>query len=507
MAPTDKRQAATLLASIFCIAGCGLVYELLIASVSSYLLGNSVTQFSIAIGIFIGSMGLGAHFSQRATRDLLFWFVLAEIVLALLGGSSVLFLFLSYSVPGVYWVVLYGLLISVGALVGFELPILMRQLKEYGTLREVVAHALTFDYAGALVGSILFPLLFLPTLGLTRTALFMGLCTLAVAHWNINVFQPVQDRLAKLKVPCILLLAIFLGIFAFGPVLQNKIENRLYRAPVIFSEQTKYQRLVMTKWRDDLRLFINGNLQFCSIDEYRYHEALVHPAIAMAPRAESVLILGGGEGLTAREVLKHKTIKSITLVDIDPRIVELSRTHPLLRKLNERALDDPRVEVVNEDGYKYVEQTGRTFDLIISDLPDPNHEGLTKLYSVQFYNLLASRLNPQGILSVQSTSPFFARDAFWCIHKSINASKLKARPAHTYVPSFGDWGFVIAGHQEIRISPLRPDVNYRYLNNQMITNMFVFPEDQGPVNVKPSTLDKPTIMEYYHQSAQKWMGH
>ena len=206
-------------------------------------------------------------------------------------------------------------------------------------------------------------------------------------------------------------------------------------------------------------------------------------------------------------MLKHKTIKSITLVDIDPRIVELSRTHPLLRKLNERALDDPRVEVVNEDGYKYVEQTGRTFDLIISDLPDPNHEGLTKLYSVQFYNLLASRLNPQGILSVQSTSPFFARDAFWCIHKSINASKLKARPAHTYVPSFGDWGFVIAGHQEIRISPLRPDVNYRYLNNQMITNMFVFPEDQGPVNVEPSTLDKPTIMEYYHQSAQKWMGH
>ena len=506
-APTEKRQAATLLASIFCIAACGLVYELLIASVSSYLLGNSVTQFSLAIGIFIGSMGLGAHFSKRVTRDLLYCFVLAEIILALLGGVSVLLLFASYSHLVLYWVMLYGLLISVGALVGFELPILMRQLKEYGTLREVVAHALTFDYAGALLGSILFPLLFLPTMGLTRTALFMGLCTLVVALWNISVFHPVQDRLTRLKLPCTALLVIFLGIFAFGPVLQNKIEGRLYRAPVIFSEQTKYQRLVMTKWRDDLRLFINGNLQFCSIDEYRYHEALVHPAIAMAPRAESVLILGGGEGLTAREILKHKSIKSITIVDIDPRIVELSRTHPLIRELNEGSLGDPRVTVINEDAYKFVEKTGHTFDLIFSDLPDPNHEGLTKLYSVQFYNLLASRLNPTGILSVQSTSPFFARDAFWCIYESINTSKLTARAAHTYVPSFGDWGFVIAGHKEIKIAALLPEIEYRYLNNPMVTNMFVFPEDQGPVKVEPSTLDKPIIMEYYHQSSQKWMGH
>ena len=194
-------------------------------------------------------------------------------------------------------------------------------------------------------------------------------------------------------------------------------------------------------------------------------------------------------------------------MDIDPRIVELSRTHPLIRELNEGSLGDPRVTVINEDAYKFVEKTGHTFDLIFSDLPDPNHEGLTKLYSVQFYNLLASRLNPTGILSVQSTSPFFARDAFWCIYESINTSKLTARAAHTYVPSFGDWGFVIAGHKEIKIAPLLPEIEYRYLNNPMVTNMFVFPEDQGPVKVEPSTLDKPIIMEYYHQSSQKWMGH
>ncbi|MCS6777937.1 MAG: polyamine aminopropyltransferase [Chloroherpetonaceae bacterium] len=501
---TARREALTLLASIFVIAACGLVYELLIATVSSYLLGSSVTQFSVSIGVFIGAMGAGSHLSQRFHRNLLTGFIAIELAIGMLGGLSVLLLFWAYAAGPAYWLCLYALLIAIGTMVGLELPLLTRILKRYGTLRQIIAQALSFDYIGALVGSLLFPLVLLPAFGMARTALLVGLLNVSVAFWNVRVFA------AQLPTPlcwtgasglCGLTLAITCG---FAPGLVSLAESRLYEDEIIYTRQTPYQRIVITRWRSDMRLFLDGNLQFASPDEYRYHETLVHPAMALCPRPENVLVLGGGDGLGVREVLKHPAVRQITLVDIDPEMTRLGRTFPALVALNARALHDPRVTRIHEDAYRFLERASAQYDVIIADLPDPNSDVLAKLYSVQFFRLVRRHLSASGVFVTQASSPFFSRDAFWCIVRTLRAAGLQTAPYHAYVPSFGDWGFVLAASRPLHIASLQIRVPTRYLTTQLLPTLFLFGNDTAETEVEVSTLDHPRILQYYLNGASQW---
>ena len=499
-----RRRALTLLASIFVIAGCGLVYELLIATVSTYLLGSSVTQFSVSIGVFIGAMGLGSHLSQRVRRNLLERFVVVQVALGVLGGCSVALMFWAYTSRFLYWSVLYGSLIGIGTLVGLELPLLTRVLKRYGTLRSVIAQALSFDYVGALVGSLLLPLLLLPTLGMMRTAFVVGLLNIAVAAWNARAFRAELPHARALLAACGVAGALLLAGLAFSMRALGFLEARLYADPVVYAEQTPFQRIVITRWRDDVRLFLDGHLQFCSLDEYRYHEALVHPAMSAAPQVEAVLVLGGGDGLAVREVLKHPAVQRVTLVDLDPRMTHLGRAFPDVAALNGGALDDPRVRVVNRDAYQFLQEDTGLYDVVLADLPDPNTDVLAKLYSTQFYRLVTRRLSASGVFATQATSPFFAREAFWCVRETISAAGLKGRPYHVYVPSFGDWGFVIAARYEVEPRPVPAGVATRYLTPDVARAMFTFGGDAGPVPVRASTMDRPVVLEYYLNGWRRW---
>jgi spermidine synthase len=502
--PGERREALTLLLSIFLIAACGLVYELLIATVSSYLLGSSVTQFSVAIGVFIGAMGIGSHLSQRIHRGLLGAFVLIEIALSLLGGVSVGLLFWAYGHGALYWLALYGLLLFIGALTGLELPLLTRLLNRYGSLRQIIAQALSFDYVGALVGSVLFPLLLLPSLGMMRTAFLIGLINAGVAFWNVRVFR------TQLRAPAILLglcsasgAALVTG-FAFSLQAVSLLEANLYEDTIVYSAQTPYQRIVITRWRDDVRLFLDGNLQFASTDEYRYHEALVHPPMSLSPVVERVLILGGGDGLAVREARKYPGVKEIVLVDIDPQMTRLGRSYPAIAALNQGALRDPRVRLVHMDAYKFLEQGSDLYDVIISDLPDPNTDILAKLYCVEFYKLVQRRLSASGLFVTQAASPFFAREAFWCIAWTIEEAGLRIAPYHAYVPSFGDWGFVLASPHAVRPDRAQLKVATRFLTPDVLREMFVFGKDSGPIPVDASTLDRPAILNYYLNDWKQW---
>ena len=499
-----KREAATLLASVFIIAACGLIYELLIATVASYLLGSSVTQFSISIGVFIGAMGIGSHFSQRITRNLLGTFILVELLIGIAGGVSVLLLFWSYSAGYVYWLVLYGVLISIGAMTGLELPLLTRILKRYGPLRTTIAQALSFDYVGALVGSIAFPLLLLPWLGLARTAFVVGLMNVAVAAWNVLVFRAQLLRPVTLIAGAVAA-AGMLGLgFLFSVRLVSLAESNLYEDEIVYSAQTPYQRIVLTRWKDDLRLFLDGNLQFSSTDEYRYHEALVHPVMSLLPRVEQVLLLGGGDGLAARELLKYPGIRAITLVDIDPRMTALANEYPGIASLNRGSLKDRRVKIVNEDAHKFLDRDSGLYDAVIIDLPDPNNEILAKLYSVEFYKLVGRRLSAQGAIVTQAASPFFSRDAFWCIQETLSAAGLETAPYHTYVPSFGDWGFILAAKYKLKVSAATLRAPTRYLTNDLMREMFFFGRDSGEIPADASTLDRPTVLNYYLEGSRQW---
>ncbi|MCC6443825.1 MAG: polyamine aminopropyltransferase [Armatimonadetes bacterium] len=499
-----RREAPALLTSIFLIAACGLVYELLIATVSSYLLGSSVTQFSVAIGVFIGAMGLGSQLSQSVRRGLLGAFILIEIALGILGGSSVGLLFWAYASGAFYWIALYTVLIAIGTLTGLELPLLTRLLKRYGSLRTVIAQALSFDYVGALTGSLLFPLLLLPALGMARTAFLIGLLNIGVAVWNIGIFR------SRLKMPGALLAicaacAVLLGAgLAFATPLVGLLERRLYEDEIIYSAQTPYQRIIVTRWRDDIRLYLDGNLQFSSTDEYRYHESLVHPALSLSPAAEEVLILGGGDGLAVREVLKYPQVKRITLVDIDPQMTDLGKRFPAFAALNRNALDDPRLRLVHRDACKFLEEDSGLYDIILADLPDPNTDVLAKLYSVEFYKLVKRHLSAPGVFVTQATSPFFARKAYWCIAQTVAEVGLHVLPYHAYVPSFGDWGWVMAARHALRPERIRLAVPVRFLTPESLQGMFAFGKDVDKVGVAISTLDRPAIMTYYLKDWKQW---
>ena len=489
-------------ATVVIVATAGLVYELVAAATASYLLGDSITQFSTVIGSYLFAMGIGSYLSRFVGRGLASRFVQIEILVGLVGGWSATALFLAFVQTPYFRFVLYGLVGLTGILVGLEIPLLLRLLRERLPLQELVAQVLSLDYIGALAASILFPLLLVPRLGLVRTSLLLGLANAATGLWSTWIFRreiPMPGFLRGLAV------AAILGLTA-GLVAAERItawtEDRLYADEVILARSSPYQRIVLTRFQDDLRLFLNGHLQFSSRDEYRYHESLVHPAVAahLAPRR--VLVLGGGDGLAVREILRYPNAVSITLVDLDPEMTRLFSTHPLLTQINGGALTDRRVQIVNEDAFVWLDRTRDLFDVAIADLPDPHNYSLGKLYSRSFYRLLRSRLAPGGVAVVQATSPMFARRSFWCIVETIRSAGFLPRPYHVYVPSFGEWGFVLAA-----TAPFDPPRQYpaglRFLTVEGTAALFAFPPDMTPVPVEVNRLDNQVLVRYYEEEWQR----
>jgi len=490
--------AAILLASVLLIAACGLVYELVAGALASYLLGDSVTQFSTVIGTYLCAMGVGSWLSRHLGRGLVARFVAVELLVALVGGWSAAVLFLAFAYTGAFRLVLYLLVGAIGGLVGLEIPLLMRILKDRYTFKDVVANVLTLDYLGALGASILFPILLVPHLGLVRSALLFGLINAGVALWSALLFRRHLGAPRLLAGACVTVLCVLAVGMAGANRITNLVEENLYADDVILATSSKYQRIVLTAWKNDLRLFLNSHLQFSSRDEYRYHEALVHPGLAATPWARRVLILGGGDGLAAREVLRYPTIESVTLVDLDPVMTRLFATHPLLSKLNGGSLASPRLHIVNTDAFVWLDGDPDFFDFIIIDFPDPSSYNLGKLYTTAFYRLAAKHLSRNGLLVVQSTSPLFARRSYWCIERTIAEAGLHTYPYHVYVPSFGEWGFVLAGTRAYA-PPTELPGDLRFLTPLTVAQLFDFPVDMRPVAVQPNHLNNQVLVRYYEQ--------
>ena len=495
-----------LLVTVFIVATCGLIYELLAGTLSTYLLGNSVTQFSLVIGFFLSAMGLGSFLSRFFTTHLLRAFLVVELLVGVVGGCATLVLFFSFAALGSYFPLLVATCLVLGTLVGLEIPLLVRIMRRYSSLRAALGNVLALDYLGALAGSLLFPLVLVPKLGLVRTSFLFGLLNVAVALLGVRVFR---GRLRGARVitgaGLIAAAAMVAGLVTAGQT-TSLLEDILYDDAVIYARSTKYQRLVVTRWRDDIRLFIDGNIQFSSIDEYRYHEALVHPVMGLAPSPRQVLLLGGGDGLAVREILKHRTVQRVDLVDLDPEMTRIFSTLPLLIKLNGGSLSDARVKIFNEDAQKFMERSERRYDAIIIDLPDPNNEGLGKLYSRSFYRLVARSLTATGVMVTQATSPFYATAAFWCIHNTMAAATLSSAggkvhtlPYNANIPSFGQWGFVLGALNPLSPERIKFEVKTRHLTPALIPGLFVFPRDIGPRQTPINRLDNQVLVKLYEK--------
>jgi len=488
-------MAAVLFLSVFLIAACGLIYELIAGALASYLLGDSILQFSTVIGTYLFAMGIGSWLSKFIGRGLVARFILIELMVGVVGGFSSAVLFLAFAYTEAFRLILYVMVLLVGILVGLEIPLLMRILKERFQFQDLIANVLTFDYLGALGASLLFPLVLVPKLGMVRSAVLFGLVNAGVALWSTWIFKDQIKAPARLRALSFAVIAA-LGVgMVFAEHITETADASLYADEVVLARNTRYQRIVVTRWKDDLRLFLNSHLQFSSRDEYRYHEALVHPGLAAVPHPRRVLVLGGGDGLAVREILRYPAVESITLVDLDPEMTVLFRDHALLRRLNGDAFRNHKVRVVNADAFPWLEEHGGQFDFVVVDFPDPTNYSLGKLYTTAFYRLLKRHLAPGALLSVQSTSPLFARQSYWCINETIRTAGLNTWPYHVYVPSFGEWGYVLAGAGDYK--PPQVPQGLRFLDQASLAGLFQFPADMAPVPVEPNRLNDQALVRYY----------
>ncbi len=494
-----------LLLSVFVVATCGLIYELVAGTLASYLLGDSVTQFSTIIGVYLFSMGIGSYLSRFFNRNLVGWFIQIEILVGLVGGTSSSLLFLLFEQVASFRLVLYLLIGLTGTLVGLEIPLLMRILQGRFEFKDLVSQVFTFDYIGALLASIIFPLLLVPHLGLVRTSFFFGILNVAVALLVCLKFERETSWAPFLKGSAVAVLLLLVAGFALSEQIMRYSESLSYPDPVIYAKSSPYQRIVLTKNGRELRLFLNGNLQFSSADEYRYHEALVHPAMQAVGTPRKVLVLGGGDGLAVREILKYPSVQSVTLVDLDGAMTGLFSRNPMLLALNGRSLLSPKVRVVNADAFGWLKAQHGTFDCITVDFPDPSNYSIGKLYTHTLYKLLYRSLSPGGIVVIQATSPYVAPQSFWCVNATLRAAGFFTVPFHAYVPSFGDWGYVMA----LKGNGFRPPARYlpglRFIDPATFRQMTVFPRDMAAVPTEVNKLNNQVLVHYFEREWGKYL--
>ena len=507
MAARGRRSRALLLAAVAACAACGLIYELVLLTLSVSLTGGGITQTSLIVAGYVAALGVGALLAKPFLAQAATVFVAVEILLGLTGGLSAVALYVTFSFYGTSTSVLVVATAALGILVGAEVPLLMTLLQsgrssvDGQSAGKVLANLNAADYAGALAGGLVWPFVLLPLAGQVRGAALTGMVNLiAAAVVATFLLRSQMTRTARHGATAALLAAA--AVLAILIVRSADIEvtarQRLYADPVVAAERSDYQQIVVTERNGDVRLYLDGDLQFSSIDEHRYTETLVHPALAREPRR--VLILGGGDGLATRDILRYPSVGTVVQVELDPAVIELANTR--LADLNHGSLRDPRVHLVIDDAFRWLrEQPAQGFDAVIVDLPDPDTPVLGRLYSTEFYGLVATTLNPGGLMVVQAGSPYSTPTAYWRTVSTMASAGLAVTPYHVHVPSFGDWGFALAQvgavPPELRISPQAPDL--RFLNDAVLQAAAVFPRDRRPQQLAPSTLDQPRIVQDMRQ--------
>lgn len=452
------------------------------------------------------SMGIGSYLSKLLNDNLVQNFIAIEIAIALVGGISSLALLLAFPmVRALYDTVMFSLIFIIGALVGMEIPLLTGILSNKKRIRDSIADVMSLDYLGALVGSVAFPLVLLPQLGLIRSSFAIGLITILTALTSIYFFRKHLKHPKTLTLISLVVLILLVVFTVYGTRLSSYAEKHLYFDQIIYKKQTQYQRIVVTQSNinKEHRLYIDGHIQFSSRDEYRYHESLVHPLLSVKGKKENVLVLGGGDGLAVREIIKHDDVKLIHLVDIDPEMTKIAKRLYLLSKLNEHSLDSEKLTVFNQDAFTFINKAGMLYDRVIIDMPDPHNEAINKLYSKEFYTMIRKRMSPQGILVTQSSSPFFTHKTFWSIEKTLDAVFEDTLSYHVTIPSFGIWGFNMARMNAEIPTNFRFDVKTKFMDESTMQASMIFGKDTQKVKVPVNTIMEPKLYQLYLDDLKK----
>jgi len=509
-----KKNSFVLKAAIFATGFAGIVAEYVLSTLATYFIGNSIFQWTMIVSLMLFCMGLGSRLSKGITKNLIQNFLLLEVTLSVLVAFSSVLVYTLAAFSTYYEVVIYLLSMLIGLLIGLEIPLVVRINKEYDDLKTNISSILEKDYYGSLLGGVFFAFIGLPIIGLSYTPFILGLINFFVAGIVLYRFK---DKLTKPRLNRLYyILGIVFVVLITGISFTNPIiawgEQTKYKDKVIYSEQTKYQNIVLTEWKDEHWLYLNGNLQFCSIDETMYHEPLVHPVMQLYSKPQNILILGGGDGCAVRELLKYPSVKTIDMVDLDGKMTDLGKDHPVLIDINNGSMSSSKLSIYNKDAYIHLEQDNSTFyDIIIIDLPDPRSVELGRLYSHEFYSLCNRKLRPNGILITQAGSPYFATKAFKCIEKTMASAKFTTIPMHNQVLSMGEWGWVIGvknssvskSELKKRLESLRfSNIQTKWINTEAMKLLTSFGKDSylnksEQESIEVNKIHNPVLYQYY----------
>ena len=500
--------------ALFATGLSGIVAEYILATLATYFLGNGVLQWTMIVSVMMFSMGLGSRFSRSLHKQLLQKFVFIEFILSVLVASSALIAYSVAAFSAYIGVVIYSLSIFIGILIGMEIPLAVRLNDEFESLRINVASIIEKDYYGSLVGGAMYAFVGLPYLGLTYMPIALGLVNFLVAIFLLIILWENMNFVERFRIkiftPVVVLILASAFIFA-EPIIFFGEQNK-YKDKIVFSHQSLYQKITITQWKNHYWLYINGNQQLSTRDEVMYHEPIVHPIVQLHRNPKHVLVLGGGDGCVVRELLKYNHIEKITLVDLDPAMTELAKNNSILTVLNKNSLHNKKVEVINQDGFTYLEDTQYYFDIIIIDLPDPKTVDLARLYSQEFYTLCKHQLRPHGLIITQAGSPYYATRAFLCIEKTIKSSGFSTALLHNQIVTMGEWGWIIASTDSVPrkkfVGKLRSlsfeNVETKWINTEAMLMMTSFGKNiyintgSGKNNeIEINTIINPVLQRYY----------
>lgn len=501
---TRKRQSLSLKVALFATGVSGIVAEYILSTLASYFIGNAILQFTLIVSIMLFAMGLGSRISKSFDKNLVFYFVLIELVLSVLVSFVAIISYLVYGFTDTSWVVIYVLSIFIGLLIGLEIPFAMRINNEFEELRLNISGILENDYYGSLIGGLFFAFIGLPYLGLTYTPFVLGFINLSVSFWMFLTLQNfIKKRQKNILIVLYIIVAVglLLGVVFAKPIIQFG-EQAKYADKIVYTKQTKHQKIILTKWNKWHSLYINGNQQLSTFDEYLYHEPMVHTALGITKQKKDILILGGGDGCIVRELLQYKEIENITLVDLDKQMIDIAKTNNIFTDLNKNALLSPKLQIVIQDAFTFLENTKEQYDVILVDLPDPNSVDLNKLYTKEFYTRCARRLKVDGCVITQSGSPYYATKAFYCIEKTMRSAKLHTLPIHNQILTLGEWSWVIGKKEAItKEDILKIDLSnlkLKWLNKEALSMISSFGKPLiDTTNTKINTIFSPVLYTYY----------
>lgn len=496
--------------SIFMTGLSGIVSEYTLATLGSYLLGNQIVQWTLIISFMMFAMGIGSYYSGKIKEEKVFSsLIFCELGISLISATCAIFAYgaSAYTDPTL---IIYLTSISLGFLIGMEIPLATRINNNFQELKDNVGSMFAYDYIGSLIGGLVFAFLALPYFGLTYTPIILGFVNLFVALMVTIVAQDKSMKKKFFRIEAVAFVFMVLVSFYVKPIILFG-EQKNYKDKIVFEERTKFQKIVITERKGNYWLYLNGSEQFSSYDEQKYHETLIHPVMKLAHKKERVLVLGGGDGLAVRELLKYDSLKEIHLVDLDPRMTELASTHPILTKLNGNSLTHKKVTVFNMDAFSFIKKVNKFYDAIIVDLPDPKSVDLARLYSKQFYMSLNNILNQGGALITQASSSFFSQKTFISVLKSMRAGGIASIPIKNHIPTFGEWGWVLgwkgADSKKIKkkLTSSSWDKNLKHINKEAIYGMISFDKQFYKEYDKVEVNDNHDLVAYhYYNTSERW---